>query len=163
MFKYKPALCSHLPVLAKVVMISEGPVLELGAGPFSTPLLHWLCFEQNRKLVTYENDPNFFQMSRHFPADFHNINLVEDWGKIPIDNVHWGVAFVDHAPAARRKIETARLAKIADYIVVHDTEPKVDADYEYISEILKLFKYRYDYQKAIPSTTVVSNFIDFQM
>ncbi len=163
MLKYRPAFSTHLPVLIKVLEISEGPVLELGAGAFSTPILHWLCFENNRKLVTYENDPGFFRMNQSFLSDLHEVKLAEDWDKIPIETEHWGVAFVDHGPAERRRIEIERLSNIADYIVVHDTEPEFDAEYGFAREIFPKFKYCYNYEKTKPHTTVLSNFISFHL
>ena len=46
---------THMPVIIKFIQATEGRVLELGAGLFSTPLLHWLCAEKGRKLYTYED------------------------------------------------------------------------------------------------------------
>ena len=154
---------SHLPVLIKVLQISEGPVLELGAGLYSTPVMHWMCLGSERRLVTYENEAGTFEMIRRLGNDLHEIKFVEDWNKIPIEAEHWGVVFVDHAPAERRKIEIAKLSRIADYIVVHDTEAENDTQYEFIKNSFPLFKYKYHYTKYGPHTSVLSNFTDFQL
>ena len=34
---------THLPLLMEFVLKTEGPILEQGAGMFSTPILHHLC------------------------------------------------------------------------------------------------------------------------
>lgn len=142
----------------KIVQMTEGPILELGGGTFSTPYLHWMCFP-NRKLYTFENERDFFYPHiEQYKADFHEVIFVEDWDKIDISG-HWSVVLVDHHPNERRKVEITRLANSADYIVVHDTEGRHDHKYRY-SEIYHLFKYRYDFQKAYPFTTVLSNFKD---
>ena len=35
---------THLPVLMDIVSKTDGPILEIGTGVFSTPYLHWACF-----------------------------------------------------------------------------------------------------------------------
>jgi len=154
---------SHLPILSKVLGLSEGPVLELGMGLFSTPYLHWACYNK-RKLVSYENKKDFYELfifndKRELcnNYDFHEVKFVEDWDKIDISG-HWGVVLVDHNPGPRRREEIKRLANSADYIVVHDTDAKNDWYYKY-AEYFPLFKYRYD-TKIYPMTTVLSNFKD---
>jgi hypothetical protein len=157
---------SHLPILMKVLAMSEGPVLELGMGLFSTAFLHWACYDAKRKLVSYENKPDFFKMliyddKREACNDYsyHEANFVEDsdWDKIDISE-HWGVVLVDHNPGPRRREEILRVANNADYILVHDTDEKNDWYYKY-SEYFPQFKYRWD-SKIYPRTTVLSNFKD---
>ena len=57
---------SHLPILLRAMKATTGPVLELGAGIYSTPILHALCQIEGRKLVTYESDPEFFEWAAHY-------------------------------------------------------------------------------------------------
>jgi len=149
---------SHLPVLTKLMEISEGPVLELGTGFYSTPYLHWACFQQNRKLVSYDASLLYFELASGCARDFHEVYFVKDWNKINISQ-HWGIALVDHEPILQRLVDIQRLANNSDYIVLHDSEESNDYAYKY-SEIYSLFKYRYDYNKRLPHTTVVSNFKD---
>lgn len=158
---YDPSWGSHIPVLVDVLSNSEGPVLELGTGPFSTPLLHTLCVDNKRTLVSYENNPEFFNMHTAFVDEFHQIKLIDDWDKAEIENTHWGLAFVDHRPAERRKVETKRLVNSADYIVIHDSEPQLIEKYHY-DFIYPLFKYRLDYilRPNCAHTTVLSNLKD---
>lgn len=157
---------SHLPILSRILAMSDGPVLELGMGLFSTPYLHWACFDKKRRLVSYENKKDFYELfifddKRELGNDYkyHEVKFVEnsDWDKIDISE-HWGVVLVDHNPGPRRKEEIRRLANNADYIVVHDTNGRNDWYYHY-TEIFSLFKYHYR-TKVYPETSVLSNFKD---
>ena len=147
---------SHLPVLIKIIGMTKGDVLEMGMGLYSTPFLHWACFP-DRKLVSYENDLNCFNMNKQYNRDHHQALYVGNWDKADIDKF-WDVIFIDHAPSSRRIIDIKRIANMANYIIIHDTQ----RNYKFCNykEIWPLFKYRYDYTKAIPWTSVVSNFID---
>jgi hypothetical protein len=128
----------------------------MGVGLFSTPLLHYICMETNRELVSYENDNKYLKMSRGFRTDFHKVIFIDDWDKSDILKP-WSIAFIDHAPHHRRAVDAGRLANYAEYIICHDSEPQNDMYYLY-STIYSLFKYRFDYTKLFPYTTVLSNF-----
>lgn len=152
---------SHLPILMKLMEMTDGSMLELGTGLFSTPYLHWACYDKKRKLVSYENKKDFYDLfifndERELGNDYsyHEMKFVENWDDIDISE-HWSIALIDHNPGKRRKEEMKRLAKNADYIVVHDTDPRNDWYYKY-SEYFSLFKYRYD-TKIYPMTSVFSN------
>src|SRR3989344_2393729 len=151
---------SHLPVLIKIAAITNGPILELGGGIFSTPFLHVACFASKRELVTYENDLNCFDIVKQYACDFHKVGFVENWDGISIER-SWDLAFIDHAPGERRKKEIARLANLAKYVVVHDTEKRQEHVYG-LEEIYPLFKYRYDFRELSPHTSILSNFVDLK-
>src|SRR3954465_681875 len=57
---------THFPLLIKLVQMTQGPILELGSGLFSTPLLHWLCFEQERELHTWEKYEHYLDFAKKF-------------------------------------------------------------------------------------------------
>src|ERR1035437_8587915 len=103
--RYNPAWGSHMPILIKVLDISKGPVLELGMGVFSTPLLHMLCVDKKRVLVSYENDKSYVDSHNGFMTDMHQIKFVENWDDADIESTRWGVVLVDHAPGGRRIVE----------------------------------------------------------
>ena len=150
-------MASHVPTLVRAFDISQGDVLEVGTGYFSTTILDWLCAISGRKLVSYETDPHWYERAKRMQSDYHDVIFVEDWDKIPLDQKHWGLAFIDHAPAKRRIVEIERLKDLAEYIVVHDTEPRNESVYDYPS-IYPLFKYRFDDKRVEPWTSVFSNF-----
>jgi len=145
---------SHLPILIKIVNMTDGPILELGSGYFSTPFLHWSCFHTKRPLETYESKKSYYDMIRSFRCDFHKVNFVTDWDSVDLDRP-WSIAFIDHSPGGRRYLDIKKLLH-ADYIVAHDTENKSDRSYGY-SKILKMFKYRYKYKNVMPHTSIFSN------
>jgi len=150
---------THLPILSRIMEITRGPVLELGMGNFSTPFLDMMCRRQKRLLVSYDNDPKWHKINKRYEHEYHKIILVEDWSKIDIDSTHWSVVLIDHRPALRRREEAVRLKHNANYILLHDSEEKVRTFYGY-ERILPHFKYRYNYDKLIPNTLVLSNFVD---
>src|SRR3989344_623162 len=142
---------TYMPFLIRAIQMSEGPILELGAGIFSTPLLHWLCAEKRRRLFTYEDNKDFFEFARQFRSRNHRIISVDDWDKIDIEK-NWSVVLVDHL-IERRAIEALRLKDCADYIVLHDTNvPK----YKY-EEVWPYFKEVKHWKFCTPWTSVVSN------
>jgi len=71
------------------------------------------------------------------------------------------VVLVDHSPSERRIVEIRKLANLAKYIVIHDSEPNKDREYHY-STIYPLFKYRYDFKDVIHNTVLLSNFVDLK-
>lgn len=153
-----PKYCSFFPLLVKALSEVDGDVLELGMGTGSTLFLHWMCFEQGRKLVSYENHAQYYEMLASCESENHKLHLIKDWDKIDIEKP-WGIAFVDQAPAAKRKDSVKRLANHAQVVIIHDSQGRSGKHYHY-NEIYPLFKYLYCYNKALPYTTVLSNFID---
>ena len=156
--QFTPEWSSHYPVLIKVMEQAYGPVLEMGMGPFSTPLLHWLCFDKGLTLDSFDNDPKYFDLNMKFDSEFHKVRFVNDWEDLFLNKIY-SVAFIDHKPARRRHKDIAHLANKADFVIIHDSEPEQDKYYGY-SRIYKYFKYRFDYTKARPFTTVLSNVND---
>ncbi len=154
-------LCAtHIPLLVRAFTLSEGDVLEVGTGYFSTAILRWLCEMSGRTLYSYEASPFWYGKLMKTPNFYHKVFKVNNYDEVDV-NHHWGLAFIDHAPEQRRHVEIKRLANLADYIVIHDTNPEFDQSYKY-SRIWPLFKYRYDFTKYHPHTSVVSNFFSLE-
>lgn len=156
--RFHQKYCSYLPLLVKALEKVEGDVLELGAGIYSTFFLHWMCLDQGRQLHSYDNDKRYYDIIKACEADFHKVHYVTDWSAIDIERP-WGIVLADHAPAIRRKEDVRRLANFAQCIILHDSQGRAKKHYHY-EEIIPLFRYRCGYDKALPQTTVVSNFID---
>lgn len=157
--KSKAMMVTHLPLLLRVFTESEGDVLEMGTGYFSTLVFHWLAEMSKRRIVSYESQESWYQKALKYHTGTQEIIKVDNWDNAPIESQHWGMAFVDHHPNHRRHIDIKRLANNADFIVIHDTELEHDNQYHY-TEVFPLFKYRYDFTKFYPYTSVVSNFKD---
>ena len=147
---------SHLPVLMKVMEISDGPVLELGSGYYSTVYLHWACFNAKRPLTTIESKWQYYREIKNLRCDWHDIQHVKKWKHAEqYYKKDWSVVLVDQGPGYNRGPSAAQLTH-ADYVVLHDSD---EDSYGY-SKIYPLFKYRFDYHPAencTPGTTVLSN------
>jgi len=148
-------VASHLILLARVFDKSEGDVLEVGTGYYSTLLLHWLGTTHKRQVYSYESSNYWYQRAKKMENEYHHIVYCPSWDEIPTDK-HWGMIFIDHGPNERRRTEIEKFKDKCDYMVIHDTEPASNRAYKY-SEIWHLFKYKYDYNKILPATSVVSN------
>ena len=160
--RFTPSRGSHLPILMRAVARTTGPVLELGCGLYSTNPLHWACVVPKRKLVTYENNPVYFDFLKAYERDFHEVHCITHWADIDISDP-WSVAFVDNSPGPDepedcRWQECVRLQH-AEYVVLHDTERRNEGVYR-MSEIRKVFKYEFRWRDAMPNTTVYSNVHD---
>lgn len=115
---------SHVPVLASVVTEVPGPVLELGCGGFSTPLLHMLCRE--RLLLTVETDAEWRRRYEDYRSEFHLWQAIPKWdGWVPeVPVKEWAVVFVDQAPMEARAPTVRRLRALPEFakavFVIHD-------------------------------------------
>lgn len=154
---------SFIPTLLKAVENTEGPILELGSGLFSTPLLHWICKEKNRTLVTYENSKDYYPIARKFRTESHHVTAIfdENW----ISQIQWSVVLVDHGTNKKnchvRGSDTLRLKNCAQYLILHDTQKRDDDCYGY-DKIWPEFKYIY-HASVSPRTSVVSNISDLKL
>lgn len=157
-------MATHLPLLVRVFDASQGDVLEMGTGYFSTLVLRWLCEMFERELWSYESDARYYRRAALKAKPYHHVIYTPNFDEAQIERP-WGMAFIDHGPNGRRKTDIRRIADRAEYIVIHDTQPGKHADlptdYDYDS-IWPLFRWRYDYTKVLPWTSAVSNFHDLE-
>jgi hypothetical protein len=150
---------THLPALIKAVNMTSEPILELGTGMFSTPYLHYACYEEKRKLVSYESDPEYYEWAKNFENEYHQVIFVEDWNTLDLSG-HWSVALVDQLPKERRRFDIIKLKDNVDYIVAHDARARGEKNYYKYSRVYPLFKYRKDFGRERPFTVVLSNLKD---
>lgn len=155
---------THLPALIKAMEATTGDVLEMGMGLFSTPYLHYKCMLTGRKLVSYENSRTWAGFFLHYgyPNENHEINIVEDYNDAKIDKP-WDVVLIDQTPDDNRTVATRRLANLAKYIIIHDSnnDKRSRRIYHY-HDIYPLFKYRSVWDKDSNHATVLSNFVDLK-
>jgi hypothetical protein len=149
---------THIGMLIKYVQLCKGDVLELGAGVYSTPMLHWLCKLEGKKLVTYDNSNEFFRFASMFKSSNHKVIKIEDnnWDIVKPDRI-WGVVFIDHHPQERRGQEAVNFCNNAEYVILHDSDPEYGNKHGY-EAAYPLYKYRYDWKECSPHTTILSNF-----
>jgi hypothetical protein len=156
---------THVGLLAAAVArtAGEGPVLELGMGDHSTPLLHLLCVD--RLLVSADSSAAWVGRFERFRSETHHLHTVPAWRAFRVIDEHqWAVAFVDCTPSHERPALVERLAGRAIHIVVHDTDPDTQSAAVFgLQEVLDTFAYRSDYRMFRPFTTVVSNVRPFDL
>lgn len=155
-FKNPKHWSTHMTLLIKALQATKGTVVEVGGGVFSTPLLHWLCKMQDRRLITYENEKQFFDFSHEFQSTRHSVRLINDWDEMDFKSRR-GVVFIDHHPEFRRGLDAIRFRNSADIIVMHDTERPDKYNY---NDVWKHFKYVQHWKDCRPWTSMVSNTID---
>ncbi len=157
---------THQAPLITVVMNTNGPILELGCGDFSTPILHAICAVNQRTLLSAETDNKWLRFFLDLEAPWHKfvyIPIFENpkkpqpnkWDEVGNDT-HWNVVLIDHHPGTRRGVDIERLRSHTDIFVVHDTEKS----YKGYNTILPSFKYRVVYRRYKKRTTIVSDTID---
>lgn len=139
---------------------SKLPVLELGAGPSSTPFLRQYCIDDGREFHTYETD---IVWAKNMKSTF-----VKDWDKMTFWKDKFSVCLLDCAPGEYRKVALMKVN--ADIIVLHDSEiPGWNASDYKVRPLFKNFKHYIDQQpkdggqniaKGAPWTTALSNNID---
>lgn len=156
---------THLAPLIQAVNKTDGDILELGIGIFSTPYLHYQSLLSKRRLMSVDNEAGWVKrfksstFSAHrYQGEYHDLLYVENFDDAPIDKP-WDVALIDHSPSERRIVEIKRLSHLAQYIIIHDSTPQKDREYHY-STIYPLFKYKTDWTGDANPATVLSNFID---
>jgi hypothetical protein len=153
---------THLPCLMKAMEKTTGDVLELGTGIFSTPYLHYQCILSGRKLVSYENFKLWYEflMKYGYEKDGHEIHFVEKYSDAPIEKP-WDVVLIDQTPDSSRAEEIKRIANLAKFVIIHDSNGRYNKIYHY-DTIYPLFKYRTIWDKDGNHASVLSNFVDLE-
>ena len=155
---------AHYPVLAALLANTKGPVLELGVGNYSTPLIYFMC--PDRFCISIDNNKDWHEFYRSkFGNRFHYFiyaDLVSEMVKTHIlvcpefKNIIWDVVFIDHSPAEDRVKCIELLRDKARYIIVHDSEDMATV-YNW-NNIWDTFKYKYYWEFfGRNGTTIISN------
>lgn len=158
------AWATHLPILLEVFKRSDGRVLELGCGYYSTPQLHYLCEANGRELVSLDSKVDWVEKFVQYRTSWHTIECWTDLDTYHWNNCYWldqkwGMAFVDNAPGESRASNIIKLKDNTHHIVVHDSECP---DYKY-EPVFMQFKFRYDFKDFATRSTVLSNFKQFKL
>lgn len=115
---------SHLVPLAAALGATDGPVLEIGCGHWSTPFLVRYCGAAGRRLLSVEHD------GRWLPQDDCLAYYKPDWERIvtpsydvvlpQLATMKWAVVLLDHWPAGRRAVDALLFRGRAEAILIHD-------------------------------------------
>lgn len=156
---YSDGWGTHIPLLASVIATAKrGPVLEIGVGRCSSPLVVEMCRAMDRDLVGIDADQNW--LDEIATLGYPELHCMPDWSALESflgAGRKWAVIFIDHGPGEARLPVLQTVHKHADVesIVCHDTfNPGylVGFDAE-----LDTFRYRYDYLLMPSCTSVVSD------
>ena len=149
---------SHQPFLMLAVANTTGPILELGAGHYSTPPLH--AFAPLRGMVTIDNDPDWLDSFERLQNEWHKLVIADGWfdALSSLQRHRIGLCFVDQAPPESRGPAITQLRPFVDVFVCHDTQP-AEGDPNLYLGVLDTFKYRLDDDRD-PRTSIVSDIID---
>lgn len=113
--------CSYMPALINAICRSTGPVLEIGVGHFSTPVLHEVA-ASGRRVVSVEDAPAWIKMFEHYDSPLHEMKAGSYDDILPgLAAESWGVTFIDNSPGGeRRRKDFVAFLPISDFVVVHD-------------------------------------------
>lgn len=152
---------THTEALAWAVVVTDGPVVEMGMGWHSTPMLHGLCEGMGRELYSVDPLQEWIEPFRRFECSWHHLIHDESIG-VP-DIAHAGLLFMDHQSPQRPRADMMREAHpIADLVVVHDSEPGKQELYaglfpcwDGMEDAFKDFEHRRDFTGQFPWTTAL--------
>lgn len=173
---------SHFPLLASCIARTKGPILELGCGWGSTPMIHYAAW--NRFRVTADTNLEWlktFAEGYASPRNHEFIHVkptvhdpetnrynIEAWDRF-MDSwanvTKWGVAFVDQAPGEARVPSIMKLKGNANFIVAHDgeaDEPGGGGNYRW-RDLNGVFKYRTIMKRMRPWTIIYSDLEPFPL
>jgi hypothetical protein len=135
-------VATHQRLLVGSALRTTGPILELGVGWYSTPLLHEITTVQRRRLLTVDNNRDWLAQFECLGNEYHSLHLVGWWGEmyegvIPA-KASFGLVFVDQGQPIEREYAVRRFLNRADVFVLHDTEEPFAYGY---CRTLPMFKY----------------------
>lgn len=147
---------THQVVLVCAACRTTGPIWELGAGHYSTPLLHAISGGR-REIVTLEATAAWLERFRPFSAPWHRLELVSDWAAALRDlRGRAGLCFVDLSPARARGAAIRQLRSAANVFVCHDSQ---EGAATWGGE-LDRFRFSLEDRRCLPYTRAVSDVID---
>jgi hypothetical protein len=107
---------THLPSLFAALLATDGPVLEIGAGFGSTPILRAYCQATEREFLSIEGSEQKW-------ADAVGAEYDAGYSTLPrLAERKWSVVFVDNAPALRRGADAMLFMDSSEFVVIHDWE-----------------------------------------
>jgi hypothetical protein len=119
---------THRPVLLKLLNIIDKskPILELGCGLGSTPILHEFASKNKVKLFTLDNNTEWLsKIEAEFPTnETHTYKKIHNWSYELEDfiNLKYSLVFIDQSPWEARTLSLNLFKNISDYVVLHDCD-----------------------------------------
>jgi len=112
---------THQRMLVKYLMRTSGPIVEIGCGDYSTPIIHEIAAAQGRTVCTLDSNVDWLNRFASYKTEWHSFLHVESWDDWQPEG-RYGLAFIDHAPGPCRPVEFMKLQGVADVLILHDTE-----------------------------------------
>lgn len=118
---------SHQPMLIRAAMAATRyglPILEMGCGDYSTPLLQGFAKEAGIPLITASSDPDW--LDRYVDGQGKDVfchPVKEDGWEALLESDRWGMVFIDNELVVAKRLPL--LIKAADHAhiaVMHDAE-----------------------------------------
>lgn len=133
---YTPSYAGMIKTICESIRRDPSPILELGSGPMSTPIIAGICHAFDVKFISIENDAWWHRRTsamlkvNRLPAVCHQYvgdgtgNMMHFLQNSKHMTSGWGVVIVDCSPAAMRPefIKAFLRNKNAETIIAHDTE-----------------------------------------
>ena len=120
-------LGGHVVPSVIVALSTNGPILELGVGIYSTPLFHKMSVKTKRQVVSIESQNNWLNSFMPFNQSNHLLyleNKNKKWTNF--ENHEWGLVFIDHA---FDKVEDVIFyANKSEFVMIHEQISKSDID-----------------------------------
>jgi hypothetical protein len=112
---------THQLVLLEVLKRISKPILELGAGDYSTPQIH----NHGGKILTIDDSQQWvdkyinLKSKDHTFCCFDNIQLQKFYDN---DDEQWGLVFIDNGTWEARNGAVKKYKDVADYVILHDCD-----------------------------------------
>lgn len=151
---------SYIIPLIKAFDVSQGDVLEVGTGDPSSLLLNWLASIYRRNVYLYEDNQHSYEQNKRKENEYRHVVLSKNLKEENFDNRNWGMAFINSFRTEEYYDILDKLKNKAVLIEIYGTNINKSKVNQY-NNLLDSFKYRYDYKKNGPWTTVLSNFKKF--
>jgi len=166
-------VASHQRLLIGACLRTTGPILELGVGWYSTPLLHEFADAAGRYVLTVDNNEQWLAEFRGLESAHHKLRLVGRWPElyelpaflslVVLPAGTFGVCLVDQNQPIEREYAVRELLDKVEVFVLHDTEEGFAYGYDRLLGENRdggLFRYQYTDRCQKAWTTIASNVLD---
>lgn len=116
---------SHQPVLFDAISRTSGPILELGAGDFSTRQIDELAIKRGLRVWTIDGYKEWLDKFADVRSDRHILSFLSPNGLREFflqDSTKWGVVFIDYGDWNIRVEAMLKYKDTAEYLVMHDCD-----------------------------------------
>jgi hypothetical protein len=137
MKEFYSGYATHQLVLIDILKRINKPMLELGAGDYSTPLIHDILKDKKIRILTLDHDKDWLNKYEYLRNEFHDFKCISNTDIQKFydeDSEQWGLVFIDYGtedpgdPWRARINALLKYSKTADYIILHDCDALVMGD-----------------------------------